>query len=379
LTAPDELTQALESTAAKADRLPIHQKSDLQKVLIDALAGVLKVKPSEIDIAKNFDEYGLDSIDAVIATEWIGNRLGIVLPPEFLFVFRSIDAVTNALLAGDYRKASLPSRPLTQTPIFLFGGGGGADGPGLIRFREQAAPRLAFEVVQIDKWHDWVDHGLKFEDLATRAAQYVNEKAPQGPIRLAGYSQGGQLAYATALTLEDMGRVVDLVFLLDTSADVIYRTSASNPNIFSGAIIFCRDYIVAKIRGGNFFPPRHKLFHFAAWLWEHRGGPELITMVVRFKRAVLPGGNRIRGDNFIQIRVFARLWGDWTEKNKARVLHRTTVVLFRSEDPGSPDLGWKTYCSNLTVIPVKGDHHSMLTSEGLIGHFITEVGHLEAR
>jgi len=375
----DKLAHALESTAARFDRLTVHQRGDLQKVLIDALAGVLNAKPSEVDTAKSFDEYGLDSIDAVIATEWIGNRLGIVLPPEFLFVFRSIDAVTNALLAGEYRKASSRSRPLTQTPMFLFGGGGGADGPGLIRFREQAASRLAFEVVHIDQWHDWIDSGFKFEDLATRAAQYVNEKSPRGPISLAGYSQGGQLAYVTALALENMGRAVELVCLLDTNADVLYRTSASKPGIFSGALILCRDFIVTKIRGKDLFPPRHKLFHFAAWLWEKRGGPELVMMIVRFKRAVLPGGSRIRGDNFIQMRVFAKMWGDWTDENKTRILHKTRVFLFRSEDPGSPDLGWSAYCSNVTVIPVKGDHHSMLTSDGLIGQLIAEVGPVGAQ
>ena len=375
----DKLTQALESTAAKLDGLPVLKRDELQKVLIDALADVLKVRPTEIDVAKNFDEYGLDSIDAVIATEWIGKRLGLALPPEFLFLFRSIDAVTDALLAGDYRRAPSRSRPLTQSPVFLFGGGGGADGPGLIRFREQAAPRLAFEVVHIDKWYQWIDRGFKFDDLATRAVRYINEKSPRGPVKLAGYSQGGQLAYVTALELENAGRVVELLCLLDGDSEVIYRTSATKPGIFSGALALCRDYIVAKIRRASLFPPRHKLFHFAAWLWEHRGGPELIMMVVRFKRAVLPGGNRLRGDNFVQMRVFAQMWGDWTEKNKTRILHKTPVVLFRSEDPGPPDLGWRAYCSNVTVISVKGDHHSMLASEGLIGQLITEVGHVKAR
>jgi phthiocerol/phenolphthiocerol synthesis type-I polyketide synthase D len=315
----------------------------------------------------------------VIATEWIGNRLGLALPPEFLFIFRSIDAVTNALLAGDYRRPSPRSRPAMQTPVFLFGGGGGADGPGLIRFREQAAPRLDFEVVHIEKWHDWIDRGLKFNDLATRAAQYVSEKSPQGPIRLAGYSQGGQLAYATALKLENLGRTVDLLCLLDSDSEAIYRTSAARPGIFSSTLALCREFVVTKIRGGDLFPPRHKLFHFAAWLWERRGGPELIMTVVRLKRAISPGGNRLRGDNFVQMRVFARLWGDWAEENKTRTLQKTPVVLFRSEEPGSPDLGWRAYCSNVTIIPVAGDHHSMLTSDGLIGQLIAEIGPAEAR
>jgi thioesterase domain-containing protein len=98
---------------------------------------------------------------------------------------------------------------------------------------------------------------------------------------------------------------------------------------------------------------------------------------MRFKRAVLPGGNRVRGDNFIQMRIFAKMWGDWTQKNKTPILYKTQVSLFRSEDPGPPDLGWKARCSKVTVIPIKGDHYSMLSSEDLIGRLVAEVSHMK--
>src|SRR5690242_18266881 len=246
-----EPSPAAASAAAKFARLPVHQKGELQKILIDMLASVLKVKPAEIDIAKNFDEYGLDSIDAVIATEWVGKKVGVTLPPEFLLIFRSIDAVTNALLTGEYRRVSSPSRP----PFFLFPGAGGIDEPALIRFREQAASRLTFEVVPTDTWHHWIDRRYNFEDLATQAAQYVNANSPQGPIRLAGYSQGGQLAYVTALALKNMGRNVELVCMIDTETNGINVRAASNDSILMGAIKLCRKYIAGRPRGRALFPP----------------------------------------------------------------------------------------------------------------------------
>jgi acyl carrier protein len=368
------LTQALDSSAAKFDQLSVHQKGDLQKILVETIAELLKVKPSEVDIAKNFDEYGLDSIDAVIATDWIGKRLGIVLPPEFLFANRSIDAVIDALFSGDHRRESRPSRSVTQTPIFLCGGGGGVDGPGLIHFREQAVPHLVFDLVPMGRWYDWLNKGLRFEDLAMSAAQYIHEKLPQGPISLAGYSQGGQLAYVTALELENMGRTVEFLCLLDSDSKAVYPTSTTKPGIVLGALSLCRRYIVEKIRGGNLFPSRHKLFHFAGWLWEQRGGPQLVMMGLRIKRAVLPGGSRARGDDFIQMRIFAKMWSDWTEENEKRILYKTRVFLFRSEEPGPPDLGWRARCLNITVVPIKGDHYSILSSERLIGQLVAEVG-----
>ena len=310
----------------------------------------------------------------MIATEWIGNKVGITLPPEFLFVFRSIDAVTNALLAGEYKKASSPSRPLTQTPIFLFPGAGGIDEPALIRFREQATPRMNFEVVPIDKWHHWIDRRYNFEDLATQAAQYVNANSPQGPIRLAGYSQGGQLAYVTALALENMGRNVEVVCMIDTETNERNVRSVSKDSIFTATINLCRKYIAGKTRGRALFPPGRKWNFFIAWLWEKRGGPELVIMLVRSGRLVLTGRAKVRGESFIQMRVFAKMWGDWAEKNKAHILQKISIVLFRSEDPGSPDLGWRAYCSNVKVVPVEGDHRSMLASQALVSHFVTEVG-----
>jgi pimeloyl-ACP methyl ester carboxylesterase len=233
---------------------------------------------------------------------------------------------------------------------------------------------LVFDLVPIGRWYDWLNQGLKFEDLAMRAAQYIHEKLPQGPISLAGYSQGGQLAYVTALELENKGRVVEFLCLLDSDSKTVYPTSTTKPGIVLGVFTLCRRYIVTKIRGGNLFPSRHKLFHFAGWLWEQRGGPQLVMMGLQFKRTVLPGGNRVRGDNFIQLRIFAKMWSDWTEGNKRRILHKTRVFLFRSEEPGSPDLGWRARCSNITVVPIKGDHHSMLSSERLISQLVAEVG-----
>ena len=56
-----EPTPAARSTAAKFVGLPVHQKGDLQKVLIDMLASVLKVKPAEIDIAETLTN--MDSIN----------------------------------------------------------------------------------------------------------------------------------------------------------------------------------------------------------------------------------------------------------------------------------------------------------------------------
>jgi hypothetical protein len=78
----------------------------------------------------------------------------------------------------------------------------------------------------------------------------------------------------------------------------------------------------------------------------------------------------------IQMALFAELWSAWIRKNgPARSLH-SPVFLFRSDDPGSPDLGWEGLCSDLTVVPVEGGHLTMLDEQhvgGLVTRFASAV------
>lgn len=75
-------------------------------MLIAELASILQVDASEIDPAKPFDEYGLDSTDAVVVVGLVEERMGIELEPELLLRNRSIDEVIAALLREGKVKSS---------------------------------------------------------------------------------------------------------------------------------------------------------------------------------------------------------------------------------------------------------------------------------
>jgi acyl carrier protein len=70
---------------------------EIRRLLIAELASVLKVDQSKIDTAMLFDEYGLDSTDAVILVGLVEERLQIELEPELLLRNRSIDEVIRTL------------------------------------------------------------------------------------------------------------------------------------------------------------------------------------------------------------------------------------------------------------------------------------------
>jgi acyl carrier protein len=79
----------------KVIRVPSTQ--EIRSLLIAELAMVLRVDESEIETSKLFDEYGLDSTDAVILVGLVEERLQIELEPELLLRNRSIDEVIRTL------------------------------------------------------------------------------------------------------------------------------------------------------------------------------------------------------------------------------------------------------------------------------------------
>jgi acyl carrier protein len=71
----------------------------IRKMLIGELAAILQIGEPEIDTSKPFDEYGLDSTDAVILVGLVEERIQQELEPELLLQNRTIDEVVNSLKA----------------------------------------------------------------------------------------------------------------------------------------------------------------------------------------------------------------------------------------------------------------------------------------
>src|SRR5262249_10555905 len=116
----------------------------LREVLVDQVVGFLRTDSAEVDPDKSFDEYGLDSIDAVIATEQIRKKLGIELPPEFLLYHRPDNAIARALLNNQSTDAPANARQAKKVLVFLSPPAGGRE------FIERCASTLNFEIVRSD-------------------------------------------------------------------------------------------------------------------------------------------------------------------------------------------------------------------------------------
>jgi thioesterase domain-containing protein/acyl carrier protein len=345
----------------------------LRNLLVGELAKFLELPTADIDPAKSFDAYGLDSIDAVIATEAIGRTLGIELAPEILFINRSVNAMVEALLQSKDSEAQ-GGQEHKQIPIFLFPGGGLVDEPALIRFRAQCSPSLTFNVIRLGGWRDWIGRDVDFEELAKLAVQHIQTSGVEGAVQLAGFSQGGQLAHVVALALERAGHPVGCLVLLDSSmwGALPQASLKSTPMaLLKGLIALLRPYISARLRGRkNVYPPGDARIRFVRWLWGFRRGRAerrtLLLLLAKLGRSLFYGPGGVMLDKFVRLRLFAELWGSWLVRNnpdQSRL--QTQTFLFRSSEPDIPDYGWGTRCSNLTVVSTPGDHATMLDEDNL--------------
>lgn len=73
-------------------------RDQTEDFLVQALAKLLKLKPTDIDTKISFDRYGLDSAAAVELTGLISEWSGTQLEPTLLYDYPTIGHLTTFLL-----------------------------------------------------------------------------------------------------------------------------------------------------------------------------------------------------------------------------------------------------------------------------------------
>ncbi len=89
------------SAASKAEAI--------QGWLIDKLAEVLELEPNQIDIRQDFEEYGLESAEAINLSGDLEDYLGCRLPPTLLWEYQNIEALAQYLATGNFSESQLNS------------------------------------------------------------------------------------------------------------------------------------------------------------------------------------------------------------------------------------------------------------------------------
>ena len=84
------------SNASKAEAI--------QGWLIDKLAEVLELEPNQIDVGQDFEEYGLESAEAINLSGDLEDYLGCRLPPTLLWDYQNIESLAQYLGTANFQQ-----------------------------------------------------------------------------------------------------------------------------------------------------------------------------------------------------------------------------------------------------------------------------------
>ncbi len=247
--------------------------------------------------------------------------------------------------------------PPDMPAIFLFPPAGGGDAY-LTAFRAACAARMQVRQVRYPELRDLARPNFSFEDIAAFAVRQVEALKPEGPLILAGYSDGGDTAYEAARQLRAKGRTVTRLLILDTdSTGLSYPTvrpdRASLPTLSRYArrprLADLRRLTEMMLPGKSLRQPIGRVLLRAA-LALHLPLPQGLRFVASLRAMQ------------VLFTVQHQRWLSGLSPHRLDV----PVILFLSEEhrPGAPrDLGWTNRTRELSIVPVPGDHSTMLAEE----------------
>ena len=258
--------------------------------------------------------------------------------------------------------------PADARAIFLFPPANGGDGH-FMAFRATCAARMPVRQVHYPDLHALLRTQMSFEEIAGHAVRQIDAQKPAGPLALAGYSAGGDVAFEAARQLVARGRHVSNLIILDTDVTGLsYALPPAERRPWPRRLH-------AFIRRPAAYRQRRLVEMLAAsrFLRTSLGRP--LVRLALFLRARLPAAI---GFIFF-LRTSEALFDDchrrWFSRLAPAPLDVPTL-LFRSQDerPGAPEgLGWHQRSLQLRVKPVAGKHTTIF--EGGKGERIAnEIG-----
>lgn len=305
---------------------------------------------------QSFEEAGGDSLRLLQLIFYLEHLADRTLPMER---FHGRLSAEQFALELDHSLAGADDElPASTLAVFLFPPGGGGDAY-LASFRAVCAKRMAIRQVNYPNLRALARRSASFDAIATHTVRQITTAKPSGPLVLAGYSDGGDVAYAAAQHLLAAGRQVALLCILDTDATGLQYESPALPR---RSIADQLHRYVRALRRGDW----RRLVR--AMLPSKLFASPLGRALLRFSLAVrppMPASLAFVASLHSVMELFHDLHIQWFKTMQAWPMS-VPILLFRSQErrPGAPeDMGWRGRTANLSIIPVPGDHSTMLSSE----------------
>jgi thioesterase domain-containing protein len=238
--------------------------------------------------------------------------------------------------------------------VFVFPGLGGDDRE-LAAMRLGCAPAIRFVTVEFPDWTEMYSQSIDLDGLIARCMARINALAPEGRLRLAGYSFGGMMAYQVAAAFAASGRDVARLGLLDSKA--VPSVVSMRPTLAWRWQRFSK-----AVGGGDM---RGEIGRMIAGLVIRSGKPWLLQRAAKLRPVKLP----LNMDEHIAEPFQTRFRLPLLQESVARlaVADRRldiSTVLFRCVEQDNPDaahdLGWERHIQDLQVVPLPGNHSTFM-------------------
>jgi acyl-CoA synthetase (AMP-forming)/AMP-acid ligase II/thioesterase domain-containing protein len=292
-----------------------------------------------------WEEAGGDSLNGLRLWFYLEQGLGKRFPLEVLLP-ETTPSMLIARIEKDLclseRKFDLDSDPQRLPVVFVLPTAHG-DLPDLARFRAALEYSVRFVTIRYPSWSEMIDAGGGF-DVLIGAAVAQSLANCDNDVNLLGNSFGGFVAFEAARRIMELGCTVSFIGLIDTRRDNLLQLQTS-------VVVKARKALQLIGSGVRSAPTvlLEALLRFLTMRSAFR-----LLRAIGHMAVLLPRNAAFT----FRWRLEQQLRYGALEKWTLKPLN-SPVTLFRSGDSDS-DYGWSTLCSQLSIIPVGGDHLSIL-------------------
>lgn len=319
---------------------------------------------------RTFADEGGDSLRFLQMLFHLERLAGRHLPIERFYGRRDADDLALVL---DRCFDATEAEPAADAPgVFFFPPGGGV-GEDFAHFCLACARHVPVRTVNYLGTEILGVRNASFETIAREAARLVLGHKPRGPLILAGYSAGGDVAYATLPLLVAAGCDVRLLAIFDTDASGIVVPAPPAPR--RGAF----EQVGRLWRGWRRRDWHRLLFALLSERLFARASGRAAARGLFALDLPLPGSWKVVISMIAMLRLFERLHADWSRDLKPRPID-VPVLLFRSDEIRPPDvptdLGWSRRAAAVRIVPVGGNHAELFKApdrDALVKTFVDAV------
>jgi amino acid adenylation domain-containing protein len=359
-------------------------RNDIEKRLVAIWAEILGMKKEQVSIHDNFFELGGHSLNATIMATKISREFNTHVPLVEIFDTPHISALAKFLKnktgtveqAGNYPKnlVLLKENPREDNHFFFLHDGGG-EVEGYIEFCHHREIGFNCWGIRANRLEAHYPLKITIEELAEQYIDMIDTIQTQGPYYIAGWSLGGTIAFEMARQMEQAGREIALLAIIDTPPPPACSTG-KNPGF---TLESEREFIIQHLSGSEFenqllkLTDLKKTWDFTVdYLESIRFDSQTLKKVIReYEAHVVPN------DHQLDIRALVRYINTGRTFRQARLSYippgklNTPGHFFKASDSGVEPQPWNAYFKKpLQYHEIEATHYSILHAPHLT-HVIT--------